>query len=562
MAFHVTQCPGCESTFNTSARLLESAAGKVRCGSCLTVFEAMQNFVEQDHLLAPNTPEDSVFVGNNPQDYFDPSSFLTRSALTEDVAEPVFADTEIAAETRAVDPEIIAGQAEPRQSDSRSDSQPEDADTQQLPQQQQPSEESQEPDPEWKGERLTEASGNPVSQDSPWSQTFQESREIDYIEATFSATALSEQSDDKHPEAGFQEALSAELEMDAEEETSEDSGKDTDAAFLFSVADEIEDEFGIAESFEEIASDIDPDNSPTTTAANDVLEPEANTDAAVAEFDAEAITETVLEFEPTAITATEPELESEPTAITATEPELESETAAASVAETELESELAPAASEPIQKEADSTAAIRARALDTELRDEKALEAIPAESLALLRKVSTPVELLASKETRWLRQLLLGLSMVLLATVLTAQLLWQRMENYSQLTQIRPFYALGCQWLNCELPVYSDIDAIRSDNLVVRSHPERSNALLINVEFRNSANFPQLFPILILSFNTATNDVVAIREFSPAGYLDPGLQSILLMPVQAPVQISLELIDPGPNAVNYTLAFRRPSTFN
>ena len=26
MAFHVTQCPGCESTFNTSTRLLESAA--------------------------------------------------------------------------------------------------------------------------------------------------------------------------------------------------------------------------------------------------------------------------------------------------------------------------------------------------------------------------------------------------------------------------------------------------------------------------------------------------------------------------------------------------------
>ena len=152
--------------------------------------------------------------------------------------------------------------------------------------------------------------------------------------------------------------------------------------------------------------------------------------------------------------------------------------------------------------------------------------------------------------------------MVLLTAILTAQFLWQRMAVYSQLTQIRPFYEFGCQWLTCELPVYSSIEAIRSDNLVVRSHPQRADALLVNVEFRNTADFPQPFPILILSFNTAANSIVALREFSPAEYLDPGLLPVSLMPVATPVQIRLELIDPGPDAVNYTLAFRRPSVFN
>ena len=98
MAFHVTQCPGCDSTFNTSARLLESAAGRVRCGACLTVFEAMQHLIDEDHDLSDDVAEDSVFVGNNPQDYFDPTNFLTRSALTDTMSDVVSADVEIAAE--------------------------------------------------------------------------------------------------------------------------------------------------------------------------------------------------------------------------------------------------------------------------------------------------------------------------------------------------------------------------------------------------------------------------------------------------------------------------------
>ena len=214
------------------------------------------------------------------------------------------------------------------------------------------------------------------------------------------------------------------------------------------------------------------------------------------------------------------------------------------------------------EEEADSTEAIRARALEAEMRDEEALEAIPEENLAALNQVSTPLELLGSGESQWLRQGLLATAMVLLTAILTAQFLWQEMAVYSQLTRIRPLYEFGCQWLRCDLPVYSNLDEIRSNNLVVRSHPQRADALVVNVEFRNTADFPQAFPILILSFNTAANGVVALREFSPAEYLDPGLLPVSLMPVATPVRIRLDLIDPGPDAVNYTLAFRRPSVFN
>ena len=172
--------------------------------------------------------------------------------------------------------------------------------------------------------------------------------------------------------------------------------------------------------------------------------------------------------------------------------------------------------------------------------------------------MSPPVEFLAGKDSRILRSSLLLLSIVFLGALLSGQYLWQRMELYSQLPQLRGAYEAACTWLGCELPEYRAIDAIRSENLSVQSHPTFENGLMVNTVIRNSAAFEQPFPILILSFNSAQNSIVALREFSADEYLDPGLRSTRMMPPMTPVQIGIEIMDPGPLAVNYTLAFRFP----
>ncbi len=38
---------------------------------------------------------------------------------------------------------------------------------------------------------------------------------------------------------------------------------------------------------------------------------------------------------------------------------------------------------------------------------------------------------------------------------------------------------------------------------------------MVNTTIRNTADFPQAFPIMVLSFNSASNSIVALREFSP-----------------------------------------------
>lgn len=223
-------------------------------------------------------------------------------------------------------------------------------------------------------------------------------------------------------------------------------------------------------------------------------------------------------------------------------------------ADTQPESAAEPEQESPEQ----SLAAIRARALQAELQDDDALEAIPEENLKVLGEFSTPVEIVQGRRRQLGRRLGWTLLALLAALGLASQYLWQELPRYSQHASLRPVYEWACSLSGCELPVYSQIDAIQSSNLSVRSHPQRSDALAVNVEFRNNADFPQEFPVMVLSFNSASNSVIALREFAPQEYLDEALQNRRLLPPATPIQVALEIMDPGDDAVNYTLAFRRP----
>ena len=320
---------------------------------------------------------------------------------------------------------------------------------------------------------------------------------------------------------------------------------------------------------------------PDVQAADDTVWPQINeevaasptNDEATQSFAADEEEETTRESLPTAESNALPELIADPATdnenlgVDSESPSDETDDIHSLAEQEELASESIPEGEEPTMEATqttaqevneDSTQAIRARALEAELSDGEELEAIPRENLAALGSMSAPVELLARKESHLLRSTLLFLSILLLGGLLSSQYLWQRMERYSQLPQLRPKYEVACTYLKCALPQYTDIDSIRSENLTVQTHPTLANGLMVNTIIRNAAEFEQPFPILILSFNSVENSVIALREFTSAEYLNPELRSIQAIPAKTPVQIGLAIMDPGPEAVNYTLAFRWP----
>ncbi len=105
--------------------------------------------------------------------------------------------------------------------------------------------------------------------------------------------------------------------------------------------------------------------------------------------------------------------------------------------------------------------------------------------------------------------------------------------------------------VGCELPILVDRSQIRAYNLVVRNHPEREGALIVDAILLNTAAFDQPFPDLVLEFSDLGGDTVAARQFSPSEYLSGELAGREIMPANQPVHLTLELVDPGEEAVNY-----------
>ena len=80
MAIQITMCPACQSSFHLNASGLTSIDGRVRCGACLTVFKAKDHLIEAGANYQ-NSIEGSVFMSEEPLDYFSPLDFLNIETL-------------------------------------------------------------------------------------------------------------------------------------------------------------------------------------------------------------------------------------------------------------------------------------------------------------------------------------------------------------------------------------------------------------------------------------------------------------------------------------------------
>lgn len=181
----------------------------------------------------------------------------------------------------------------------------------------------------------------------------------------------------------------------------------------------------------------------------------------------------------------------------------------------------------------------------------------PAEGLQSLRE--EPLQLGWERPPRrwgrrigWLLLNLLGL------LALFGQYVGYHFDELARNDRLRPWFEAVCPRIGCTLPSKVDISQIRSSNLTVRSHPEFSGALVVDAILYNRASFSQPFPALELRFTDLNGRLIASRRFRPSEYLSGELAGRREMPPQTPIHISLEILDPGPAAVNYSLSFHSP----
>ncbi|WP_077529523.1 DUF3426 domain-containing protein [Vreelandella utahensis] len=227
----------------------------------------------------------------------------------------------------------------------------------------------------------------------------------------------------------------------------------------------------------------------------------------------------------------------------------------------EIESEPAPAASEPKPPSEPPAPEPppREQAPDPELELEPTPRQEPrkaSSSEPAWQSLSTdPIVASRPDRWRWLRRLAWLLGIAGMVGLLVYQLGWYRFERLALYEPIRPWYEQACDWVGCELPPLVATDALEPRRLVVRSHPDIADALLLEVTIVNEAGFDQPWPAIALSFSNLNNDVVAQRVFQPQDYLADEETERGHVPSREGRRIRLGLQDPGKDAINYRIDF-------
>ena len=143
---------------------------------------------------------------------------------------------------------------------------------------------------------------------------------------------------------------------------------------------------------------------------------------------------------------------------------------------------------------------------------------------------------------------------VLLVVVLAAQHGWFQRDRYLAQPELQPWILLACERLPCQAQAPPDPAALSTNSLIVRSHPELEGALRIDAILRNAGAEQAPFPGLELRFVNITGGLVARRLFVPREYLHGEMRGLRHVPAQTEVRLAFEIMDPGENAVGYSLA--------
>ena len=152
----------------------------------------------------------------------------------------------------------------------------------------------------------------------------------------------------------------------------------------------------------------------------------------------------------------------------------------------------------------------------------------------------------------WAFRFLLGLSLTLL---LSALFTYRHRDDLHNNPTIRPLLLGVCSLVGCNVPSRVAIDELKLLKRSVKSHPEIDDALTIELAFRNTADFDQRYPTLVIRLSDTVGSLVARRDFSPDDYIEGWVETDTLDTGER-IDVTLEIRDPGANAMSFELDFQ------
>ncbi len=146
-----------------------------------------------------------------------------------------------------------------------------------------------------------------------------------------------------------------------------------------------------------------------------------------------------------------------------------------------------------------------------------------------------------------------GVAVLLMIFIL--QYSYSMRDDLARYPELRPWVQKLCDVAQCDVPMQQNVDLIKLTHRDITIHPRVKGALLINAVFVNNANFTQSFPLMQITLSDINGRIIAKRRFQPVEYLDADVNIRRGMAPKNPVQIVLEIADPGKDAVNFEFNF-------
>ncbi|VAW96725.1 hypothetical protein MNBD_GAMMA21-1146 [hydrothermal vent metagenome] len=144
---------------------------------------------------------------------------------------------------------------------------------------------------------------------------------------------------------------------------------------------------------------------------------------------------------------------------------------------------------------------------------------------------------------------------ILVLALLGQMVLFRSYQLVNQFPALTSMLTSMCDAIPCRYSGSTDVAQIELLNRNVRSHPSQKNALLISTAFKNNADFNQPYPTIAIRLSDLSGHIVATRYFTPEEYLEGLYNKFLLMESGTPVHVTLAVLDPGDDAINFEFSF-------
>ncbi|PWG61551.1 zinc-ribbon and DUF3426 domain-containing protein [Sediminicurvatus halobius] len=167
-------------------------------------------------------------------------------------------------------------------------------------------------------------------------------------------------------------------------------------------------------------------------------------------------------------------------------------------------------------------------------------------------EVETPAPVPARRRGRWLLWSLLSL---LLAAGASGLWLWPEREQLLQDPQWRPWLAEICALAGCELPLLERPQVVAVLERELAALPDGGGTLRFTATVSNRASEAIAWPELVIHLLDPAGRTVAEHRVPASGYLAEAPAGGG-MPPGEPVQLAIELPDPGPGAASFEIRFR------